>query len=139
VNIKLFQFDLYFIFNANLSVYRENSRPFKSVIPSNKLRYGYSPPLLGVDVFPWTWKIHSPSFPIFRVGRAFERGNLELHHFFRFSLHHVASLSRLREPLTSRLSTWNLEATSIPIPRGRINARICHSYYRCDVQYTNDT
>lgn len=80
---------------------------FKGVIPSNKLRYGYSSLLLGVDVFPWTWKIHSPSFPIFRVGRAFERGNLELHHFFRFSLHHAASLSRvrLREPLTSRLST----------------------------------
>lgn len=31
-------------------------------------------------------KIYSPSFPIFRVGRAFKRGNLELHPPFHLSL-----------------------------------------------------
>ena len=39
-----------------------------------------------IHVFPQSWEIHSLSFPIFRVGRAFKRVNLELHSPLRFSL-----------------------------------------------------
>ena len=47
-----------------------------------------------IHVFPQSWEIHSLSFPIFRVGRAFKRVNLELHSPLRFSLS-LSSLTTL--------------------------------------------
>lgn len=127
-----------------LWLYRKRASLKALFLTSNKLRCGYSAPLLGVDVFPWTWKIHSTSFPIFRVGRAFERGNLELHQFFRvFSLHLPRRFSLARasywrhgyRPEISRLLHLYLSHVGA-LTRIHVN---CVLYHCEDAQHTNDT